>query len=1056
MMGDRRAAGEQASCSWSHELCAAIACTIAMTLTLQVGLSPTAWALEPNPANVRVSLASETQSLVDSLQQSWRWREIERSRAQTPFLMVTAAGEGELLVADAQALWRHDGLNWNRVGHWGSYVPTVGDLIHPTADGFLASRKGEVVFLGNTDPETFELLLPSGMTGSECRPAVLPDGRLLAAARNELVAVSADGSQPFLSLPDATYFTRALAFDSAGGLWCATNQGILRRDGDTWEHVPVAGDRQGQSKDIARVLVVNDRLVFLPRVFSSSQSGLVWDGEQLSPLSRAHAQGQLSDALLTPEGDILLAIQHAGLLALSLDEQGRDRWRSLNVPAPFDASIRSMTLMPDGRFAAVTQRGHLLLNDHRSQRWSVHDPTDVDVSSIVNALALSPRGGVWIGTHEGIARFDGERFVDVFLAAGDLGLELNQITAIHEDKDGQLWLGSGSGFQGLLRYDGVRWHHEELAGLSDYGVHAMHTAPDGNLWLTMLALSDRPVDYLTGAILERTDAGWKLHNRLDGNLMARMYSLTWQPDGTLLAGSRAGVASFDGRSWTHMVPSPLTGGSAFALAARSNGDLWLGRGLTQSGVSWYEATTDTWHHPEAVPETDIDPSDESATLLRRAACASFAETRDGRLWFASETGLYQVVRGQCHEVSTQGALRAPSLWPMLTSSDGYSLWIGSLGSGLARYTADDHDAPTAHEPRVTVPDPNHTRNVVLSWTGSDAWSVTAPDMLLFRHSLDGAELTPWSSQNSLTLFDAAPGPHELAVLAMDTAGNVQEQPVRFAFDVDPGPPPLWLRPQMLAAYSVALMALGCLAVLSMRRRRERRLEGEARTELNERLRELTRRLMTSQEDERRNISRDLHDDLGQLLTVTTMQIELAEGLEDHEQRHSALQLATRSTRQAMDSVRNLAAQIRPTLLDDLGLETAVNATLDDYAASTGLTLERDVVFEHAELSDNVASHVFRIVKESLTNVVRHAHAEKVSLRLEVTAHAIDFLVQDDGDGFDPEISTDIHGIGLLGMRERAEALGGTFVIETQPGQGTSLHVTIPLDKTSRQENLPPW
>jgi len=1036
----------------------ALPATIAAALVLQFSLAPAASSREPAPAaGTSASVAAAGQSLLDSLEQSWRWREIERPRDNPRFLMVSAAGEDELLIADAAGLWRHDGLNWDRIGPWTSSIASVGDLLHPTAGGFLASRAQEIVHLRDDDPGWSEVLLTPGQTASQCRPVLLPDGRLLVASDHELLIVSSDGTQPYLRLPTGSGGARALAFDSDGRLWCATNLGIFRRADDTWQAVPITNGYYKASRDIGRILVVGDRLVFLPRVFSSGQSGLIWDGQRLLSLPPAHAQGQLSDALTTPEGDVLVATQHTGLLALSRDEQGRDDWRVVNVPPRFDGSITSMTLMPDGRFAAVTRRGQLYLNDHRSVRWSLHDPTTVGVSSIVNALSHSAKGGVWIGTHEGIARFDGERFVDVFVVTNELDLRLSEITAIHEDSDGQLWVGSGSSFQGLVRYDGARWHREELVGLSDYGVHAMHTGPDGSLWLTMIALPDRAVEYYSGAILKRTDVGWEVYDRLGDDHMPRVYSLAWQPDGTQLAGAVGSIMSFDGRSWAHMEPPPMQPGRrAFALAARSNGDLWVGRGLHDSGVSWYEADTSTWHHPMEMSATGVDTANASQRLLRRAACGSFSETADGRLWFASETGLYQVVRGQCHEVSTQGVLRAPGLWPMLSNRDDNSLWIGSLGSGLARYQADDLDAPSAHVPQFSVPDPTHTRNVVLSWTGSDAWSVTPSDQLLFSHSLDNGEYTPWSSQNSLTLFDAQPFEHEFAVLAMDTAGNIQQEPVRLTFEVDPGPPPWWARPEMLFAYSMLAIALGGLAVSSMRLRRVRRLEGEARTELNKRLRELTRRLMTSQEDERRSISRDLHDDLGQLLTVTTMQIELAEGLDDRSQRTSALQLAAQSARQAMDSIRNLAAQLRPTLLDDLGLEAAVNATLDDFRSSTGLTLERDVLFENAELSDHVASHVFRIIKEGLTNVVRHAHAQKVSLRLEVTAHTIDILVQDDGDGFDSDLSPGDHGIGLLGMRERAEALGGALAIESQQGQGTSLHITIPLSQIPEDEILPPW
>ncbi|MFT7462962.1 MAG: signal transduction histidine kinase [Pseudohongiellaceae bacterium] len=971
--------------------------------------------------------------------------------------MVATGRDNELLVADGEALWRHDGLNWDHIRPYPARPITLLDILQPIDGSLLINRGHELLAILDHSANFTIDLSPSGISGSTCKPVLLPDGRVITADSKNLLIVGSTGVKRDLPTPEGTKNTFAIGADSQGQLWCATNLGIFRLVDQSWRLVTITGAPREHANDIAMILTVEGGLVFLPRVFASRHSGLQWDGELLTPLPRAQAQGQLSDALITPNGHMLVAFQYSGLLSLCWDDEKRCRWQAVNIPQPFEAAIKSMALMTDGRLAVVTHLGKLLLNDSLSQRWETHDPTTVGISSVINSLAHAEKGGVWVGTHEGVARFDGKSFVDVYLEAGELGMPLEQITAVHEDNEGQLWVGSGSGFHGLLRFDGEQWHREHLDSVRGYGVHSMHTDANGELWLTMLSLSSDRIDFRTGAILHRSGGEWIVHDRVGDKPMPRIYSLTWQPDGSLLAGGLEDILRFDGEHWTEWMPSPLGAErSAFALMARSNGDIWLGGGRADPGVSWLPSNSQEWNHPSTPLREDGTPLTPSELLLQRAAAASFAETGGDHLWFASETGLYHVILDQCHQVIPQGAARDHSFWPLLASYDKKSLWIGSLGGGLLRLRADDTAPPTTNPPQVQVPDPDHTRNVVLSWSGNDTWSVTPPELLLFSHSLDGAEFSLWSSATSSPFFDAAPGPHTLTVKAMDSAANFQRTPTTLTFDVEPGPPPLWARTEMQVAYVVALLALGGLAFVIVRRQRERLRDAEARNTLNERLRELTRRLMTTQEDERRSLARDLHDDLGQLLTVTTMQIELAAGLDDPERRSSALELAAQSSRRAINSVRNLATQIRPTLLDDLGLETAVNATLDDFAAATRVVLERDVLFEHHEISDNVASHVFRIIMESLTNVVRHAHADTISLRLEVTAHTIDILVQDDGDGFDPERSTSDHGIGLLGMRERAEALGGAFTIDSQPGRGTSLHVSIPLLATPTDGNHPPW
>ena len=205
--------------------------------------------------------------------------------------------------------------------------------------------------------------------------------------------------------------------------------------------------------------------------------------------------------------------------------------------------------------------------------------------------------------------------------------------------------------------------------------------------------------------------------------------------------------------------------------------------------------------------------------------------------------------------------------------------------------------------------------------------------------------------------------------------------------------------------------------------------------------------MTSQEDERRRISRDLHDDLGGLLTGVSLEIQTARRLDDPERRSAAMRRALQSSREALDHVRQISSLLRPTLLDDVGLREAVSSSLTEFQQRTSTPVEASIDIDGAALSESVRGHLYRILQELLTNVTRHADARHVTVSLVGDDRRVDLSVSDDGLGFDANrVPTDRHmGLGI--MAERARQLHGRFEIESAPGRGTIVRISIPLSRT---------
>ena len=235
-------------------------------------------------------------------------------------------------------------------------------------------------------------------------------------------------------------------------------------------------------------------------------------------------------------------------------------------------------------------------------------------------------------------------------------------------------------------------------------------------------------------------------------------------------------------------------------------------------------------------------------------------------------------------------------------------------------------------------------------------------------------------------------------------------------------------------------ALGTVQDVTEARNKEEELRDSRQA-----LRDLAAHHDKIREDERTRIAREIHDELGQYLTALRMDAAMLEirygGLD------AGLTQLAAGMKQTIDTtisvVRNIAASLRPGALD-LGLVPAVEWLLQDLQNRTGIHCALHAELGDLELDDERATAVFRILQESLTNIVRHAHAQSVNVRIEHAGALVAIEVEDDGVGFDTGAVRKRRTFGLMGIRERARAFGGRARIDTQPGKGTVVHVQIPM------------
>ncbi len=265
---------------------------------------------------------------------------------------------------------------------------------------------------------------------------------------------------------------------------------------------------------------------------------------------------------------------------------------------------------------------------------------------------------------------------------------------------------------------------------------------------------------------------------------------------------------------------------------------------------------------------------------------------------------------------------------------------------------------------------------------------------------------------------------------------------------------LW---QFSAGATLGLLLLGIgiatgstihLARLERISERHRQRSEEAEYEL----RRLSNQLVSAQEEERKTISRELHDEVGQILTGLRLELgslwrgEADAGLPDRLDSVKAL------TEDALRSIRNLSLLLRPSMLDDLGLGAALRWQAKEFSRRTGIPVTTDIPATLTDLPEPFRICLYRVIQEALTNCARHAEAKRVVISLKQVGGLVSASVQDDGCGFDPG-NLRTRGLGLVGMEERVRALHGNLSISSEQGSGTTVVVELPFSVEQATEPL---
>lgn len=845
----------------------------------------------------------------------------------------------------------------------------------------------------------------------------------------------------------------ALAQDARGRVWVGARDGLYRFD-------PASGNLVEAGLGPAALV---DPLVNFTALEPDADGGL-WIGTFGNGLYRLEADaGTLRQVRLGPDtpgarhvdqgalrigrdGSLFVGSFGAGLFRHRPGALRLRTWRERTEDRPGLTVQDVYALVEDdagrllaGSFGGGVDAIDLASGEVRAQPVPEGGGTHARVNGVLD-LVRARDGALWAATSEGVYRWHrarGEfRYFRPELAAGP-SANPGYSYALLEDRDGRIWIGSGGG--GLYRY---------RPGGGDF---AEYRPEPGN----PRSLSG---DFVTAMVEDRRGRLW-VGTRSSGISICRLAGATGERLDCERIGSGPG-------------PRTVSHDHISSLLEAGDGAIWVGTG----GGGLNRVRMDAEGAPVGVERWSRDDGlvDDNVMALVQAP--------DGALWVSTHGGLsrFDPGSGRFDNLTPVDGLPTAVFNPKAAVLHGARLYFGSAKGVVSL----DPAQPLAQGPAPPTVIAGVSGLLPEDMPTRPAWALDALQVPWRRpFSLEFAVLgygggqpefqyrlgedEAWTSlgdRGQLTLHALAPGLHRLDVRGR-MAGSAWTMARPLQLDIVP---PWWRRTWVQAGGLLALLALLLggfwwrVRELQARNRELQRvhaLREQALAEANTSrdrlqeafasLRRLTMRLEAAKEQERKHIARELHDEFGQALTAAKINLRLALADAARDSAEARIGDTIALVEQLIGQVRTLSLDLRPPLLDELGLLPALDGYLKAVSERSGMPIDVALPAQLPPTGPERDIAIFRIVQEAVTNALRHARARRLQVGLGAEPDGVRIRVRDDGHGFDVDaaLAEGGTGFGLFGMRERVHDLGGRWRLESAPGQGTTIDAWVPTPQT---------
>ena len=692
------------------------------------------------------------------------------------------------------------------------------------------------------------------------------------------------------------------------------------------------------------------------------------------------------------------------------------------------ASVRSIISDREGSIWLATTRG---LYRARRRLMTAHSTESGLVSHEVYPLTQTRDGAVWIGTTRGLNRV-GLR--DGRVESFSLLLPGANVQALWEDATGRMWIGLSDG---LHRYENGKIQALSVRA-AVYGVAADGA---GQYWLA----SNQGLFKLAG---DQIVAHYTTKDGLPGDDVKTIHR---DRRGTLWFGTYGGLAKLeDGRFVSYTAADGLAGNRVRTIYEDSDGALWVG--TYDDGLSRLRDGKFFNYRTEQG--------------LFNNGVFQILEDQRGYFWIGCNKGIYRVSRRELNDLAEGRIARASSV--AFGKRDGMLNTECNGGRQAAGFVAEDGKLWFPTMAGVAVIDPEAApvnplpppvviesvtlerrlvdfshgvtvapgqRDLEIAYTGL---SLIRSEQVKFKYKLEGLD-TDWveAGTRRVAYFpNLPPGDYNFHVLAANSDGVWNSAGARIRVRIIP---PFW-RTWWFVSLSL-MIVVG--AALLWHRRRIARLEQARAAQAA-----FSRQLMRSQEDERKRIAAELHDSLGQSLAIIKNRALLSLSAPDnHERALEQLREISEASAEVIDEVKEIAHNLRPYQLDRLGLTKTIKGMIRKVAETNDTRFAVEVDRIDGLLTPEGEINLFRIVQESVNNIIEHAEATEASLTIKRDERGVTVAIRDNGKGFAAAPKADglvPRGFGLVGMAERARVLGGDYEIHSTTGQGTTVRLTIDL------------
>jgi ligand-binding sensor domain-containing protein/signal transduction histidine kinase len=851
----------------------------------------------------------------------------------------------------------------------------------------------------------------------------------------------------------------ALLTDSRGRLWVGTRGGGLARlDGDgfvRYRHDPT-DDASLPGNDVLDLYEGDDGSIWIA-TFGHGLARLDPD----TGTARTYRHDPDDPDSLPSEGVVAVHQDRAGDVWAGtwggglgrLDPSTGRVTRYAHDPADAgslgDVYVRSLYESPQGLLWVGTVSAGLSVRSPARERFHHVRHADGDEGSLianyVRAFAEDAEGALWVGTRDGLSRLRDGRFEHVTADGGPGALSASYVRALLSDSRGTLWVGTATGLN-RREPDGrfTRFlHNPEAAADGDPNVHRVYVileARDGLLWVGTrdgLHAFDRERE----AFVRHLRHDPERPNSLPDN---EVISLAEGDDGVLWVGTTGGLLRLDGdraRRYVHDPSDPhsLSNDRVFSLFPAEDGGVWVG---TNSGLGRLDLATGRFRH---ITTRDGLPNDLIYGIL---------SDETGRLWLSTNKGLarldttsgevrtYDASDGLQSNEFNQGAyFRARNGDLLFGGINGYNRFApGAIVDNphvppvvLTAFRIFDRPMPIPHdEIRLGHEDDFFALEFA-------ALDYANPARNQYQYRLEGFE-SEWQDAGTrryVSYSNLDGGRYTFRVRGSNSDGVWNEAGLAVPLTVVP---PYWETGWFRLALALGVLLLGFGTAWVWQRGRLQIVE-RSRAQIAE----AQRRLSEGREQERLHLARELHDGPVQDLYTAKLRLSLAAEAADL---NGELRPVEEALGRVNAALRGICGELRPPALGPFGLAAALRSHAEALrTAYPDLSFELHLAADGQRLPETVRLALFRIAQEALSNAARHGRARTVEVVFTVDAEEAVLEVRDDGRGFSvpPRPLDDARAgrFGLLGMTERAEALGGRLVVTSSPGRGTTVTARVP-------------